>query len=199
VSLETDGSEESHTAQKQPSSGSHSYGPFIYGFLAGCGLIVLLMAAWSYSRGGLIPWHIHKEMPTETRVQTEPKESVQLAKSPTASLKAELEALLEALKEANQKKDLPQFVSVYSSAFPQLTQKSQEISRIWAVYDYPDMRFKIEAVEALPPDGAFAKVIWEMEAENRRTKNKKTITKAYLVWFTKESGQWRIRALEKAK
>jgi ketosteroid isomerase-like protein/RNA polymerase subunit RPABC4/transcription elongation factor Spt4 len=202
ASLKTEGAEEkSLAAPKQRSPKSPSSGPFLLGFLAGCSFLILLISAWSYTRGGLIPWHIYNEMPkpTETKVQPEQKETAELPKSSAASLKAELETLLATLKEANEKKDLPQFVSVYSPAFPQLPQKSQDIKKIWAIYDYPDMKFKIETVEALPPDGAFAKVIWDMETENRRTKQKKTISKAYLVWFTKESGQWRIRALEKAK
>ncbi len=80
-----------------------------------------------------------------------------------------------------------------------MPQKAEEISRTWKIYDYRSLRFRIEEIRSQSPGNAFAKVIWEGETRNRSTHEIKELNKTYLVWFTNDSGQWRIKSLEKAR
>jgi hypothetical protein len=113
-----------------------------------------------------------------------------------AKLKSQLEQVLAGVREANQKKDLSQLLSYYSPNFPRLPQRAQSISKNWTIYDYPTMEFEVKEVRLLDEDAAAARVTWEVEAKNISTLKSKNISKTYLVRFAKESGQWRIKALD---
>ena len=116
-----------------------------------------------------------------------------------AGLKSELAQVLAGIKEANQKKALPQLLSHYSPNFPQLQQRVQNISKTWKIYDYPKMDFEIMEVRLLAGKTAEARVTWKVEARNINTLKNENISKTYLVRFARESGQWRIKALDKAE
>ena len=114
-------------------------------------------------------------------------------------LKNQLEKVLAEIKEANQKKDLPQLLSHYSPNFPQLTQRAQSISKNWKIYDYPKMEFEIKEIKLQAGNTVLARITWEVEAKNISTQTHKNISKTYLVRFVKESGQWRIKAMDNAE
>lgn len=105
--------------------------------------------------------------------------------------------MLSDIKEANQKKDLPQLLSLYSSNVPQLTQRAQGIAKTWKIYDYPKMEFEIEQIRSLGDNKAKALVTWGVEVKNISTGTTKNFSKTYLINFAKESGQWRVNAIEK--
>jgi len=130
--------------------------------------------------------------PTDNQVPSVPAES-------EALLKNQLEQVIAAIKDANQKKDLSQLLSHYSANFPQLTQRAQSISKNWKIYDYPKMEFEIKEIKRLADDAALARVTWDVEAINTSTQKSKNISKTYLIRFVRESGQWRIIALENAE
>ena len=160
---------------------------WIHGFLAGLVVVLVILSLWYFIWGW--PLASAPEGPEEAKPT--------LAQTP-ATLKAEFEAVLARLAEANRNKDLPQLLSLYDPAFPDLPQKTEEISRTWKIYDYRSLRFRIEEIRSQSPGKASAKVIWQVETRNRSTHEIKELTKTYLVWFTNDSGQWRIRSLEKA-
>jgi hypothetical protein len=117
----------------------------------------------------------------------------------TEILKSQLTQVLNGVKAANQKKDLSQLLSYYSPNFPQLTQRAQSISKAWKIYDYPKMDFEIKKVRLLSDQAAVALVTWEVEAQNISTLKNQNISKTYSMKFVRESGQWRITALDKAE
>lgn len=160
---------------------------WIHGFLAGLAVVLVILSLWYFLWGwplGSAPEGQEEAKPT-------------LSQTP-ATLKAELEAVLARLAEANQKKDLPQLLSLYDPAFPDLQHKTEEISRTWKIYDYRSLRFRIEEIKSQSPENASARVTWEVETRNRATLEVKDLSKSYLVGFVKDVGQWRIRFLEKA-
>ena len=172
---------------------------WIHGFLAGLAVVLVILSLWYFIWGwplGSAPEGQEEAKPNFPRLR--------LLRAPAATsqvggtLKDELEAVLAKLAEANQKKDLPQLLSLYDPAFPDLQQKTEEISRTWKIYDYRSLRFRIEEIRSQSPGNASAKVIWEAETRNRSTYEIKDLNKTYLVWFTNDSGQWRIKSLEKA-
>lgn len=131
-----------------------------------------------------------QKAPTDYRVApTAPEES-------TALLKEQLQQVISEIREANQKKDLSKLLSYYSPNFPGLTQRTQNISKVWKIYDYPKIQFDIEDIRLLPDNTALARVKWDAEAKNISTQKSKNVSKSYLIRFGRESGQWRIKDLE---
>ncbi len=175
---------------------------WIHGFLAGLVVVLVILSLWYFIWGwplGSAPEGPEEAKPTLSQTPATPaRPPAPSAATTPATLKAEFEAVLAKLAEANRNKDLPQLLSLYDPAFPDLPQKTEEISRTWKFYDYRSLRFRIEEIKSQSPGNASAKVIWEAETMNRSTHEIKKLTKTYLVWFTNDSGQWRIRSLEKA-
>ncbi len=176
-------------------------------FLLGIGFLLTALLIWSLMlRPPVSPTPDKKDgqvqqMPARPAQSAAagPKVVPQAPAESTAGLKAQLEQVLAGIQEANQKKDLSQLLSHYSPNFPQLPQRAQSISKDWKVYDYPKMEFEINEVRLLADNTAVAKVTWNVEAQNISTKKIKNVSKTYLTRFVKESGQWRIKALDKTE
>jgi hypothetical protein len=61
------------------------------------------------------------------------------------------------------------------------------------------MQFEIGEVKLSGDNNAVARVTWEVEVQNINTRKYKKLSRTYLTRFVKESGHWRLKALEKAK
>jgi hypothetical protein len=179
---------------------------WIHGFVIGVGFVLIGFVVWFLITGTPSSSTSHKGE-TAPQVQVPPGEgppagppvASQAAVDSIAPLKSQLAQVLAGIKEANQKKDLPQLLSHYSPNFPQLHQRAQHISKTWKIYDYPTMDFEITEVRLLADQTAVARVTWDVEAHNISTLKNKNISKTYLIRFARESGQWRIKALDKAE
>jgi len=119
--------------------------------------------------------------------------------APAPDLKSQLAQVLAGIREANRQRDLSKLLSHYSPNFPQLTQRAQSISKTWKIYNYPRMEFDIQEIKALGGNKAVARVTWLVEAQNISTMKQQTISRTYLITFSRESGQWQISALDKAE
>jgi hypothetical protein len=184
---------------------------WMHGFVLGIGVMLIGSLVWFFVRGTpSSPLSITGEKAAEVQspqVGAQPAQGLpvgpavtsQTPVDSTAVLKNELAQVLAGMKEANQKKDLPQLLSHYSPNFPQLQQRVQNISKTWKIYDYPKMDFEITAVRRLSGKTAEARVTWKVEARNITTLKNENISKTYLIRFARESGQWRIEALDKAE
>jgi hypothetical protein len=115
-----------------------------------------------------------------------------------STLQDQLEQVLIGIREANQKKDLAKMLSYYSPNFPRLTNRAQSISKTWKIYNYPNMEFDIQEVKPINDNKAVARVNWKVESQNISTKKSKIVSKTYMIKFVKESGNWRIEALDDA-
>ena len=188
---------------------------WIHGFVIGVGFVLI----------GFVVWFFITETPSSPTshpgerlrssgpagssppVQAQPGASPQVSppvapQAPvdsTPPLKSQLAQVLAGIGQANQKKDLTQLLSYYSPSFPQLQQRTQQISQNWKIYDYPKMDFAMTEVRLLADQTAVARVTWKVEAHNISTLKNKHISKTYLIRFARESGQWRIKALDKAE
>jgi hypothetical protein len=183
---------------------------WIHGFLAGFVVVLVIVLAWYFIWGwpSTTPEGQEEPKPTISQAPANPETSPapvpQAAPPPAAAakppetLKADLEAVLTRLAEANRKKDLPLLLSLYDPEFQDLPRKTEEISRTWTVYDYRNLRFRVDEIKSSSSGQAVARVIWEAETKNRATDEIKNLTKTYLVEFTNNSGQWRIKSLERA-
>ena len=184
---------------------------WIHGFVLGIGVVLIGSLVWFFVRGtASSPPSITGEKAAEVPsppVGAQPAKSLPAGPAVTsqtqvdspAVLESELAQVLAGIKEANQKKDLSQLLSYYSPNFPQLQQRVQNISKTWKIYDYPKMDFEITEVRLLDGKTAQGRVTWKVEAQNISTRKNENISKTYLIRFARESGQWRIKALDKAE
>lgn len=184
---------------------------WIHGFVLGVGVVLIGSLVWFFIRGmPSSPPSSIGEKASEVQapqVEAQPGKGLPVGPAVTsqapvdspAVLKSELAQVLTGIKEANQKKSLPQLLSHYSPNFPQLQQRVQNISKTWKIYDYPKMDFEITEVRFLASKTAEARVTWKVEARNISTLKNENISKTYLIRFARESGQWRVKALDKAE
>ena len=179
---------------------------WIHGFALGLGLVLLGLLVWFFLRGAL-SYPITRateeappaQVPSQQSVPAVPRVAPPVSPEPTATLRSHLEQVISGIREANQKKDLSRLLSYYSPNFPQLTQRAQSISKTWKIYDYPKMAFDLQEIRLLADDTAMARLTWEVEARNLSTLKSKNYSKTYLIRFVKESGQWRLRALDQVE
>ncbi len=175
---------------------------WIHGFLAGVGVLCVILLICYFIWGWPFATSEGPEETTATPTEAlvapvTPPAPPSIAGGPPTTLEAELSGVLANLQEANQKRDLQQLLSLYSPSFPGLLQKGQEISRSWVSYDYLSLNFEMTEINSPAPDSASARVTWKIKTRHRQTQKIKDTTKVYLVSFTRESGQWRIKSLEK--
>ena len=179
---------------------------WIHGFVLGVGVVLIGSLVWFFIRKTpTSPPSSTGEKAAEAQVQPRegapagPPVAPEVPAESTPTLKSQLEQVLSGIREANQKKDLSQLLSHYSPNFPQLPQRAQRISKTWKIYVYPEIEFEIAEVRLLADKTAEARVTWNVEARNISTLKNENISKTYLVRFVRESGQWRINALDNAE
>jgi hypothetical protein len=199
----------------EPRHSSHSQPRWkqiwIHGFVLGVGAVLIGFLVWFFIKGtAFAPPSLTEEKAAEVQA---PKMEAQPGKTPpagpaaapgvpvtsTPALESQLAQVLAGVREANQKKSLPQLLSHYSPNFPQLQQRVQHISKAWKIYDYPKMDFEISQIRLLADKTAEARVTWNVEARNISTLKNNTFSKTYLIRFARESGQWRIKSLQKVE
>ncbi len=179
---------------------------WVRGIVLVLGFVLISSLFWYFLEGRLYPPISHQgEQAPQAQTQPSQKAPPDYRVAPTAPeestalLKGQLQQVISEIREANQKKDLSKLLSYYSPNFPGLTQRTQSISKVWKIYDYPKIEFDLEDIKLLPDNTALARVKWDAEAKNISTQKSNNVSKTYLIRFGRESGQWRIKSLENVK
>jgi hypothetical protein len=184
---------------------------WIHGFVIGVGLVLIGFLAWFYLTGTPFPSEAPKgeipapvqapqvKTPAEAPPPAEPPVASKAPADAVANLQSQLAQVLAGIKAANQKKDLPQLLSYYSPNYPRLQQRAQQIAKAWKTYDYPKMDFYLQEARLLTDQTAVARVTWNVETRRIGTRKNRDVAKTYLIKFARESGQWRIVALDAAE
>ena len=60
-------------------------------------------------------------------------------------------------------------------------------------YDYTNLVFTVDKVQAIDPNNALAWVTWYMDVRNRNNQEISSATQTYQVRFVQEQGNWRIQ------
>ena len=130
-----------------------------------------------------------------------PAPSQPAAPAPPAEtdLKEQLQKELSILREAQLRKDIVQFMSIYSLTYPELDDKRSSTLKAWERYDFTNLVFTIDKTQTIDPDNAIAWVTWYMDTKNRRTQNLSSSSQTFQVRFAKEMGEWRIRSVEEVE
>ena len=130
----------------------------------------------------------------------EAKSGTEKASEPARLRPSEQEDLLKLLsqiREAQLQKDIHMFMDAYSRDFPGLGQKLETILSIWEEYTYVDSQFMLTDLRQENASTISGKVIWDIQAKERKTGTMTKVTKAYFVTFSKQSGKWLIKAITK--
>ena len=121
------------------------------------------------------------------------------APAPGTELKDQLQSVLSTLREAQLKKNISEFMSVYSTGFPNQEEKRAAALKAWDNFDYANLVFTVDKVQGIDADNALAWVTWYMDIRNRSNQELASATQTYQVRFAKESGNWRIRELKEVE
>jgi hypothetical protein len=162
--------------------------PWVIGALAGAAIIIILLLIVIFSRTGTTP------APPVAQPQAPP--TLGTPGAPAENLKDQLEAVLSTLRNAQLQKNIDSFMSVYSASFLAYDQKRQDTLKYWQGYDFVNLVFTVDKVQAIDPDHATASVIWYVDVRNRETQELSSSTQRFLVQFAKEKGNWRISNLK---
>jgi hypothetical protein len=115
------------------------------------------------------------------------------------TLKEQLQKELSILREAQLRKDIVQFMSIYSLTYPGLEDKRAGTLKNWDRFDFTNLVFTVDKIQSIDPDNTIAWVTWYMDTRNRRTNNMSSGSQTFQVRFAKELGKWRIRSLEETE
>jgi hypothetical protein len=187
-----------------PSGGTPTW---LIGLLVGTGVVIIILLILLFSRDTSpppAPPPVPKaEAPAPAPAVPAPGAPVVPApeQAPAAApeLKEQMQKVLSTLREAQMRKDIVQFMSVYSVTYPQLDAKRADTLKAWENFDFTNLVFTVDKVQPLDPENAIAWVTWYIDTRNRRNQELTSYTQTYQVRFAKEMGNWRIRSLEEAE
>jgi len=171
---------------------------WVIGSLAGAGIIIIILLIALFSRTSPPPAppvaapQAAAPAPTPAVPAPEPA-------APAADLKEELQRVLSTLREAQLKKNITEFMGVYSNTLPNYDQKRKDALEAWQNFDYANLVFTVDKVQAIDPNNALAWVTWYMDIRNRNNQELTSATQTYQVRFVKEIGNWRIRELKEVQ
>jgi hypothetical protein len=179
--------------------------PSVQVLMWGIAIVLIGLLIWVFS-GKISKVSVSKQGKEGMPVKASPEPSMpggplaapQPPTNSSSTLQSQLEQVLIGIREANQEKDLAKMLSYYSPNFPRLTNRAQSISKTWKIYNYPNMEFDIQEIKPINDTKAVARVNWKVESQNISTKKSKIVSKTYMINFVKESGNWRIKALDDA-
>jgi hypothetical protein len=172
---------------------------WLIGLLVGSGIVIIILLILLFSRGTFTPPAPAPAPKVEAPAAGTPAAPAPEAAPVDAGLREQLQNVLSALREAQLRKDIVQFMSVYSRAYPELDGKRASALKSWENYDYTNLVYTIDKIQPLDPDNTLAWVTWYIDTRKRGTQDLSSSTQTYQVRFVKEMDQWRIRSLEEVK
>ena len=182
---------------------------WLIGLLVGAGIVAVILLILLFTRGTSTPPapapapKVEAPAPAPPAVTAAPSQPATPAPAPAppaeADLKEQLQKELSVLREAQLRKDIVQFMSVYSLTYPELDNKRASTLKSWERYDFTNLVFTIDKFQSIDPDNAIAWVTWYMDTKNRRTQDLSSSSQTFQVRFAKEMGKWRIRSLEEVE
>jgi hypothetical protein len=182
---------------------------WLLGLLVGAGILILILLILLFTRGTSTPPppaaapKAEAPAPPATTPAPAPPAATPAPSPPAipaeATLKEQLQKELSILREAQLRKDIVQFMSVYSLTYPELDDKRADTLKAWESYDFTNLVFTVDKIQDIDPDNAIAWVTWYMDTKNRRTQELASSSQTYQVRFAKEQDKWRIRSLDEVE
>lgn len=182
-------------SEPTPAAAAKGLPSWVIGTLAAAGIIIILLLILLFSRSATPP----------TPPAVAPQAAAPAPATPTpapaapaaeADLKGQLQSVLVKLRDAQLKKNISEFMSVYATTFPNYDQKRQDTLASWENFDYVNLVFTMDKVQAIDPNNGLAWVTWYMDVRNRNTQELSSASQTYQVRFIKQQGGWRIIELK---
>jgi hypothetical protein len=183
--------------------------PWLMGVLVGAGILVIILLILLFTRGTSTPPAPAPAPKVEAPAPAPPAATATPAApatpapepppAPEAILKEQLQQELSLLREAQLRKDIAQFMGIYSLTYPELEEKRARTLKSWENFDFTNLVFTVDKVQSIDPDNSIAWVTWYMDTKNRRTEDLSSSSQTFQVRFAKEQGKWRIRSLEEVE
>ncbi len=180
-----------------PAAGPKGIPPWVIGFLAVAGIIIIILLIMIFSRTSPPP--VPTAAAPEVAAPAPAPTPAVPAPAPAADLKKELQEVLSTLREAQLKKNITQYLGVYSNTLPNYDQKRKDALEAWQNFDYASLVFTVDKVQDIDPDNALAWVTWYMDFRNLKNQELTSASQTYQVRFVKELGNWRIRELKEVQ
>lgn len=176
---------------------------WLIGVLAAAGIIIIILLIVIFSRTSPPPAPPAPAPQAEAPAPPAPAPAVTptppAAPAPGAALQDQLQKVLSTLRDAQLKKNITEFMSVYSTNFPNADQKRQDALKSWENYDYANLVFTVDKVQPIDSNNALAWVTWYMDVRNRNNQELASATQTYQVRFVQEQGNWRIQELKEVQ
>lgn len=176
---------------------------WLMGVLVGAGILVIILLVLLFTRGASTPPAPAPAPKVEAPAPAPPAATVTPAPAPApsaeAKLQEELQKELSILREAQLRKDIVQFMSIYSLTYPELDKKRASTLKAWESFDFTNLVFTVDKIQSTGPDNSIAEVTWYIDTKNRQTQALSSGSQTFQVRFAKEQGKWRIRSLEEVK
>lgn len=103
-----------------------------------------------------------------------------------------VEVFLNNFRSAQLQKDLERYLAFYSPNFPDLQNKKETMSKIWATYDYINLNYKILEIKPISENTLFVKVSWDAGIKNQKNGTIKKLTKTYDITLKFEANKMLI-------
>lgn len=193
-------------SEPTPTSAPKGMPPWIMGALIGAGIIVIILLILLFSRTSpppappaAVPKAAAPAPPAPAPAVTAPTPPAPPAAPPQVDVKDQLQEVLVVLRDAQLNKNISEFMSVYSTTYPNFDQKRKDALDSWENFDYANLVFTVDKVQTIDPNNALAWVTWYMDVRNRNTQELASVTQTYQVRFLKEMGNWRIIELKEVQ
>jgi hypothetical protein len=197
-------------SEPTPAAAAKGLSSWVMGILAVAGIIIILLLILLFSRTAspptppaVAPQAVAPAPAPATPTPRTPAPPVGpltalTPSAPTtgANLKEQLQKVLTTLRDAQMKKNISEFMSVYATTFPNFDQKRQATLSSWENFDYANLVFTVDKVQAIDPKNALAWVTWYMDVRNRNTQELSSATQTYQVRFIEQQGGWRIMEIK---
>jgi hypothetical protein len=176
---------------------------WLMGVLVGAGILVIILLILLFTRGTSTPPAPATAPKVEAPAPAPPAATATTAPEPApsaeATLKEQLQKELSILRQAQLRKDIVQFMSIYSLTYPELDGKRTSTLKAWERFDFTNLVFTVDKIQSIDPDNSIAEVTWYIDTKNRQTQELSSSSQTFQVRFAKEQGKWRIRSLEEVE
>ncbi len=143
------------------------------------GILILVMGVW----------YVWSKLPARAPISRTPT----VTTAPKDDLKPEVEKVAEKIRAAHLNKDINKWLSCYSSSYPNLGQRENQMLELWKNYDIKDVSYRISNVQRLSDTQASADIVWNIQVYDHRTHDYTLVRQSYKAILEKGSDSWKIR------
>ena len=113
--------------------------------------------------------------------------------APQDDMRREVEKISEKIRSAHLNKDINKWLGCYTSTYPNLGHRENQMLELWKNYDIKDVTYRIGNVQLVSDKQATADIVWNIQVYDHRTHDYTLVRQGYQITLEKGSGGWKIR------